>query len=109
MATLFGKEIKSFTEITWNVVPKSVKKFTAKMLENVTEIKVRYSEKYDHYYATIYLKNGCVSWQLDYKFQGNVGDTIIPETFRVYQLTNGEKVITRCTGKVYQLPAEEDE
>lgn len=107
-STLFGKEIKTL-EQHWTVVEGSVKKFTAKMLKSIVEIRVRYSSEYDHYYATVFLKEGYVSWRLDCKFQGHVGDSIIPETFRVYQLTNGEKTIVRCTGKVYQLPEEPED
>lgn len=99
ISTLFGKEIKTL-ENRWTVVEGSAKKFTAKMLKDIIEIRVRYSEEYEHYYAVVVLKQGYVSWQLDYKFRGDEGDLIDPKSFRVYQLTNGEKTITRCTGKV---------
>lgn len=99
ISTLFGKEIKTL-ENRWTVVEGSAKKFTAKMLKDVIEIRVRYSEEYEHYYAVVVLKQGYVSWQLDCKFQGEEEDLIDPKSFRVYQLTNGEKTITRCTGKV---------
>lgn len=98
-STLFGKEIKTL-ENHWTVVEGSVKKFTAKMLKDVVEIRVKYSEEYEHYYAVIILNQGYVSWQLDYKFKGEEGDLIDPKSFRVYQLTNGTVNITRCTGKV---------
>lgn len=98
-STLFGKEIKTL-ENHWTVVEGSVKKFTAKMLKEVKEIRVKYSDKYDHLYAVVILEQGYVSWQLDYKFQGEEDNMIDPKSFRVYQLTNGEKTITRCTGKV---------
>lgn len=98
-STLFGKEIKTL-EQRWTVVESSVKKFTAKMLKDVEEIRVRYSDEYDHYYAVVVLKQGYVSWQLDCKFKGEEEDLIDPKTFRVYQLTNGTVNITRCTGKV---------
>lgn len=98
-STLFGKEIKTL-ENHWTVVEGSVKKFTAKMLKEVKEIRVKYSEEYDHLYAVVILEQGYVSWQLDYKFQGEEGDLIDPKSFRVYQLTNGTVTITRCTGKV---------
>ena len=98
-STLFGKEIKTL-ENHWTVVEGSVKKFTAKMLNDVVEIRVKYSDEYEHYYAMIILKQGYVSWQLDYKFKGEEGDLIDPKSFRVYQLTNGTVNITRCTGKV---------
>lgn len=98
-STLFGKEIKTL-ENHWNVIEGSVKKFTAKMLQDIIEIRVKYSDKYEHYYAVVVLKQGYVSWQLDYKFRGDEGDLIDPKTFRVYQLTNGDVTITRCTGKV---------
>lgn len=98
-STLFGKEIKTL-EQRWSIVEGSVKKFTAKMLKDVTEIRVKYSEEYEHYYAVVMLRQGYVSWQLDYKFKGEEGDLIDPKSFRVYLLTNGTVEITRCTGKV---------
>ena len=98
-STLFGKEIKTL-EQHWTVVEGSVKKFTAKMIKDVVEIRVKYSEEYEHYYAVVILNQGYVSWQLDYKFKGEEGDLIDPKSFRVYQLTNGTVNITRCTGKV---------
>lgn len=98
-STLFGKEIKTL-ENHWTVVENSVKKFTAKMLKDIVEIRVKYSEEYNHLYAVVILKQGYVSWQLDYKFRGEEGDLIDPESFRVYQLTNSTVTITRCTGKV---------
>lgn len=98
-STLFGKEIKTL-EQRWSIVEGSVKKFTAKMLKDVIEIRVKYSEEYEHYYAVVKLRQGYVSWQLDYKFKGEEGDLIDPKSFRVYLLTNGTVEITRCTGKV---------
>lgn len=100
MATFLGKEIKTYAESTWSLVAGSAQQISKKDLKKVRKIEVRYSEEFDHLYATVYLQEGVVSWQLDRKFKGEEGDLIDPSTFMVYQITNGEKVITRCIGQV---------
>ena len=83
----------------WTIIKESVKQLKEEVLD--VKIKVNYSKKYGHLYATIINGDDCVHYQLDEKiFKGTEGDFIIPETFLVYKKTNGEKVITRCTGDV---------
>lgn len=99
MKTFLGKEVRTYSESTWKLVPGSAQQIKKADLKKVKSIEVRYSEEYDHLYAVVMLDTGYVSWQLDRKFKGGEGDTIDPSTFMVFQLTNGEKTITRCTGR----------
>ena len=104
MKTLFGKEVRTYSESSWKLVPGSAQQFTKSSIKRVTEIEVKYSEEYEHLYAVVKLKEGYVSWQLDRKFRGEEGDLIDPASFMVFQLTNGEKTITRCTGRTRLNP-----
>ena len=99
MKTFLGKEVRTYLESTWKLVPGSAQQIKKADLKKVKSIKVRYSEEYDHLYAVVMLDTGYVSWQLDRKFRGEEGDLLDPETFMVFQLTNGEKTVTRCTGR----------
>ena len=99
MATFLGKEVRTYSESSWKLVPGSAQQITKSGLKKVKEIEVKYSEEYDHLYAVVKLQKGYVSWQLDRKFKGEEGDFIDPASFMVFQLTNGEKTITRCTGR----------
>lgn len=100
MKTFLGKEVRTYSESSWKLVPGSAQQIKKADLKKVKTIEVRYSEEYDHLYAVVMLDTGYVSWQLDRKFKGEEGDTIDPSSFMVFQLTNGEKTITRCTGRV---------
>lgn len=99
MKTFLGKEVRTYSESIWKLVPGSAQQIKKADLKKVKSIEVRYSEEYDHLYAVVMLDTGYVSWQLDRKFKGNEKDLIDPSTFMVFQLTNGEKTITRCTGR----------
>ena len=100
MKTSFlGKEVRTYSESSWKLVPGSAQQIKKADLKKVKSIEVRYSEEYDHLYAVVLLDTGYVSWQLDRKFKGEEGDLIDPSSFMVFQLTNGEKTITRCTGR----------
>ena len=99
MATFLGKEVRTYSESSWRLVPGSAQQITKAGLKKVKEIEVEYSKEYNHLYAVVKLNTGYVSWQLDRKFKGKEGDLIDPSTFMVFQLTNGDKTITRCTGR----------
>lgn len=99
MKAFLGKEVRTYSESSWKLVPGSAQQIKKSDLKKVKSIEVRYSEEYDHLYAVVLLDTGYVSWQLDRKFKGDEGDLIDPSTFMVFQLTNGEKTITRCTGR----------
>lgn len=99
MKTFLGKEVRTYSESSWKLVPGSAQQIKKADLKKVKSIEVRYSEEYDHLYAVVMLDTGYVSWQLDRKFKGEEKDLIDPSTFMVFQLTNGEKTITRCIGR----------
>lgn len=99
MKTFLGKEVRTYSESSWKLVPGSAQQIKKAELKKVKSIEVRYSEEYDYLYAVVLLDTGYVSWQLDRKFKGEEGDLIDPSSFMVFQLTNGEKTITRCTGR----------
>ena len=99
MRTFLGKEVRTYSESSWKLVPGSAQQIKKSDLKKVKSIEVKYSEEYDHLYAVVLLDTGYVSWQLDLKFKGEEGDTLDPSSFMVFQLTNGEKTITRCTGR----------
>ena len=99
MKTFLGKEVRTYSESSWKLVPGSAQQINKSDLKKVKAIEVRYSEEYEHLYAAVMLDTGYVSWQLDRKFKGEEGDIIDPSSFMVFQLTNGEKTITRCTGR----------
>lgn len=100
MKTFLGKEVRTYSESSWKLVPGSAQQIKKADLKKVKSIEVKYSEEYDHLYAVVLLDTGYVSWQLDRKFKGEEGDLIDPSSFMVFQLTNGEKTITRCTGRI---------
>lgn len=96
----FLSKLRAFVEAhPWVIVAGSAKQFSRKDLNRVNRIDVNYSKKYKHLYATVYLKDGYVNWQLDKNFKGEEGDEIDPSTFMVYKLTNGYSTIERCNGK----------
>ena len=96
----FLSKLKAYAEAhPWKLVAGSAKQISRKDLNKVKRIEVKYSKKYEHLYATVFLNDGYVSWQLDRKFKGEDGDELDPATFMVYKLTNGYSTIERCIGK----------
>lgn len=97
---LLGKELKAFTA-QWTVVPNTTKKLTKSQLNTVT-ITVHTSEYDDgKLYACITTSEGYVNFTIDSRIARRLqdGDTIDPASVRVYDLTNGEKTITRLYGE----------
>lgn len=97
----FISKLKAYAEAhPWKLVSGSAKQISSKDLDRVKRIEVKYSKKYEHLYATVFLDNGYASWRLDDKCECKEDDMIDPKTFIIYQLTNGAATITRCNGKV---------
>ena len=83
MKTFLGKEVRTYSESSWKLVPGSAQQIKKADLKKVKSIEVKYSEEYDHLYAVVMLDTGYVSWQLDRKFKGEEGDLLDPSTFMV--------------------------
>lgn len=99
MKTLLGKALRE-RKNNWTVVPGTTKGLTAKALTNITEIRVFNSEFSDDVYCSINTAdNKFVNFTVDRQAHLQAGDLIDPKSVRVYDLTNGEKTITRLYGK----------
>lgn len=96
-----GKQVKTFQQ-GWKVIESSIQKIKASELKKVLNISVHQSD-FDEtqLYALIELSEGYVSFTLDAKCRKHLapGDLIDPKTVIVFDLTNGEKTITRMFGK----------
>ena len=100
MRTLLGKELKA---PKWTVVESSVKQLSASAKKQVQTI-VAHEGEYGMY-CTVTLKDrSYVSFKVDARCVDNLADGVLCDidSFMVYDMTNGEKTISRC----YAEPAE---
>lgn len=99
LESLLGRAVKT---AKWTAVAGSNQKFSAAELEQIDRIEVRNSDFDDDCYAVVILKDGswCNMPKLDKNLIAEAGDMIDPKTFRLFKLTNGEKTIERCLGKL---------
>lgn len=87
---------------TWKVVSKSIKKFSSAELKKIDKIVSRQSSYHeDSCYAVIFLVNGeYINLPLiDINCKIDEGVELDPESLKVFDLTNGEKTITRIYAK----------
>lgn len=87
---------------TWKVVSSSIKKLSKTELSQIDRIVSRQSSYHeDSYYAVIFLMNGeYINLPLiDINCKVDADVELDPESLKVFNLTNGEKVITRVYAK----------
>lgn len=97
---LLGRSIKTSK---WVAVEGTNKRFSSSELKVINYIEVRKSDfNEDNYYAVVILKDGswCNMPRVDRSCRVEEGDLLDPESFRVFSLTDGEKTIERCWGKL---------
>lgn len=97
--SLFGKALKSYSESSWELVKGSVQKPNKALLKEIKEIRVHESDYDDGCYAVVLMTEGYTQWKLDRRCKLEEGDLIDPTTFMVFDMTNGEKTISRAAGK----------
>lgn len=100
MRTLLGKELKA---PKWTVIKDSIKQLNASARKQVQTI-VAHEGEYGMY-CTITLKDrSYVSFKVDARCMNNLAEGVLCDvnSFMVYDMTNGEKTISRC----YAEPAE---
>lgn len=102
MATLESLLGRAVRTAKWTAVAGSNQKFSEAELKQIDHIEVKNSDFDDDYYAVVILKDGswCNMPKLDKSMNAEEGDMIDPKTFRLFKLTNGEKTIERCWGKL---------
>lgn len=85
----------------WEIINGSLKKATKSVISKISSIEIHASSyKEEGLYAVILLVTGeYCTCAVDSKSSLEEGDLMDPSSLVVYQLTNGEKVITRCNGK----------
>lgn len=97
--SILGKIAKELTS-QWTVVPGTTKQLDSKVISKTTI--TCYASKYDDskVIARVVINNKYVDFTVDHNCTAQPNDRLDPKTIRVMDLTNGEKVITRITGKV---------
>ena len=88
---ILSKQSFTIKQSKWQIVPGTTLKLTAKQAAQAT-ITVYPSKYYDGYYVLIAIKDQGVTYPLDAVLWDKVkkGDTLDPETFRVYKKQNVE-------------------
>ena len=99
MFSILGKAAKTVEE-SWKLVANSEQKLTKQQLSKTTA--VVFKSKFDDskLIARATVNNQYVDFTVDIKCSLKVGDHIKPNSIRVYDLTNGEKIISRLWGEV---------
>lgn len=99
MSNILGKAAKTVTE-NWKLVNNSVKKLAKSQLAQTTAVVFQSKFDEDKLVARVTVGNQYVDFTVDVKCRLEAGDSIDPATVKVYELTNGEKTITRLWGEV---------
>ena len=96
---ILGKTAKTVKN-NWNLVEGS-EQMLSKAMAKKASFKVVKSDKFDKdtLLAVVTIGDKYVTFKLDTTCSLEEGDVIDPSSVRVYQLTNGEKTITRLYGK----------
>ena len=99
MFNILGKAAKTVEE-SWKLVANSEQKLTKQQLSKTTAMV--FQSKFDDskLIARVPVNNQYVDFTVYIKCSLKVGDHIKPSSIRVYDLTNGEKIITRLWGEV---------
>ena len=96
---ILGKTAKTVKN-NWNLVEGS-EQMLSKAMAKKASVKVVKSDKFDKdtLLALVTIGDKYVTFKLDVTCSLEEGDVIDPSSVRVYQLTNGEKTITRLYGE----------
>lgn len=98
MSNILGKSAKTL-QSNWNLVSNSVKKLTASQLKNCSAYVFPSKYNEGRLVMRVVLGKSYADFQVDITSKLQDGDKVDPASIRVYQLTNGEKPITRINGK----------